>query len=178
LWKSAVARYATSARYDFLFSFAETENQLEQLLRTPIPDAHARGQNLDLEAVAQSKPVASQIAALKSINQKLLLLSASAHPLLRPVVLEYRGIALTLASGKRTRVAKRLAAVKSTHLQMVRRMTVMDDYLNWFEATQLQTSSGDFTNYLKAAGASEEAEERRRDALSVYLDAVEAQFQN
>ena len=57
-------------------------------------------------------------------------------------------------------------------------MTAMDDYMNWFEATQLRTSSGDFTHYLKAAEASEETERHRRDALSVYLDAVEAQFQN
>jgi len=178
LWKSAVAKFASSARYEFFLGFAETEHQLDQLLHTPIPNPNARDQPLELEKIGQSKLAAGQIGALKSLNQKLLLLSTSAHPLLRPVVLEYREIALTLASRKRTRVAKRLAAAKAIHLQITRRMTKMDDYMNWFEATQLRSSSGDFTNYLKAAGASEEVEKRRRDALSVYLDAVEAQFQD
>lgn len=179
LWKSAVAKYATSARYEFLLSFAETEDQLTQLIHRPIPNPNVRGQSLDLEQSGQTKPAASQMAALKSLNQRLLLLSTSAHPLLRPVVVEYREIAVALASGKRRRVAKRLAAVKSVHLKIARRVTEMDDYMNWFEATQLRTSSGDFKSYLRAAGASAETEEgRRRDALSVYLDAVEAQFQN
>jgi hypothetical protein len=177
LWKSALAKFASSTRYEFLLSFAETERQLDQLLHVAIPNPKAGDLPLQLETIGQARPAAGQIAALKSLHQKLLLLSTSAHPLLRPVVLEYREIALTLASGRRTRVTKRLAATKAIHLQMLHRMTEMDDYMNWFEATQLRTTSGDFTTYLKAAGASEEIE-KRRDALSVYLDAIEAQFQD
>jgi hypothetical protein len=178
LWKSAIARYATVAGYEFLLSYAETEKQLNQLLQTPISHRDGHTQSLYLGEGAQSKLTASQIAEVKFLSQKLLLLSTAAHPLLRPVVLEYREIALLLASGRRSRVAKRLAAAKSIHAQITRRMTTMDDYLNWFEATQSRTSSGDFTNYLRAAESSGETEERRRDALSVYLDAMEAQFQD
>jgi hypothetical protein len=177
-WKVAVSKFASSSRYEFLLSFSETEHQLGELLQTPIPGRNPGAQSLQLEKIAQIKPAAAQVSALKFLHEKLLLLSTSAHPLLRPAVQEYREIALTLASGRRTRVTKRLAAAKAIHLQIVRRMTEMDDYMNWFEATQLQTKSGDFTTYLKAAGASEESEKPRRDPLSVYLDAVEAQFQN
>ena len=53
----------------------------------------------------------------------------------------------------------------------------IDDYLNWFEATQSQTRSGAFAEYLKAAGKSHDPEPRRRDPISVYLDVLEAQFQ-
>jgi len=93
-------------------------------------------------------------------------------------VVEYQQIALRLASGKRTGVERRLARLKSTQKDIVARMNEIDDYMNWFEATQAKTSSGAFTDYLKAAGQADEPEKRRRDALSVYLDAVEAQFQN
>jgi hypothetical protein len=55
-------------------------------------------------------------------------------------------------------------------------MEKIDDYLNWFEATQSQTRSGTFAEYLEAAGRSEDPQPRRRDAISVYLDALEAQF--
>ena len=48
--------------------------------------------------------------------------------------------------------------------------------MNWFEATQASTSSGDFEYYVRAARTTEEVT-RRRDAISVYLDAMELQFQ-
>jgi hypothetical protein len=56
-------------------------------------------------------------------------------------------------------------------------MDQVDDYLNWFEATQTTTESGAFAGYLKSAAKSE-AEHRRRDAISVYLDSVELQLGN
>jgi hypothetical protein len=40
----------------------------------------------------------------------------------------------------------------------------------------LNTRSGAFADYLKAAA--ESAQPKRRDALSVYLDAMEEQFQD
>jgi hypothetical protein len=57
-------------------------------------------------------------------------------------------------------------------------MSEIDDYMNWFEATKSKTKSGVFVDYLKAAQEQNEARPRRRDALSVYLDALEEQFQN
>ena len=93
-------------------------------------------------------------------------------------MVEYQEIAQRLASRSRVKILRRIATVKTIREQITHRMTDIDDYMNWFEATQLQTSSGAFTNYLKAAGATNGPEKRRHDALSVYLDAVEAQFQN
>jgi hypothetical protein len=178
LWKSAVARFASTARYEFLLSFTETQRQLEQLLRTPIPAAKGQGKPLLLEELGRTKPSASQVPAIRLLGQNLLLLATSAHPLLRPVVVEYQEIAQRLASRSRARITQRIAGAKAIRGQITSRMTEIDDYMNWFEATQLQTSSGAFTNYLKAAGELGEPEKRRRDALSVYLDAVEEQFQN
>jgi len=55
-------------------------------------------------------------------------------------------------------------------------MREADDFMNWFEATQASTSSGNFREYLRAARTTEDVA-RRHDAISVYLDAVELQFQ-
>ena len=52
----------------------------------------------------------------------------------------------------------------------------MADYLNWFEATQAAEPSGMFAGYMKAAAPSTEREERKRDAISIYLDVLETQF--
>ena len=54
-------------------------------------------------------------------------------------------------------------------------MARIGDYLNWFEATQLQTPSGVFGDYLEAAQP-KTAEARRRDPISVYLDTLESQL--
>ena len=55
-------------------------------------------------------------------------------------------------------------------------MSEVDDFMNWFEATQAKTASGAFRDYLHAS-ANNDAIPRRRDALSVYLDALETQLQ-
>lgn len=177
LWKSAVAKFASTSRYEFLLSFSETQRRLEELLQTPIPNSPPRSKTVRLEQLGGSKPAPGQVPALRALSQNLLLLSTSAHPVLRPVVVEYMEIARELTARKTTRVSRRLAAVGEIRSRMTRRMTDIDDYLNWFEATQLPTKSGAFADYLKAAAQPGEPEKRRRDALSVYLDAVEAQFQ-
>jgi hypothetical protein len=53
----------------------------------------------------------------------------------------------------------------------------IDDYMNWFEATQLSASSGAFSDYLQGARAIAEPEPRRRDSISVYLDSIESQME-
>ena len=57
-------------------------------------------------------------------------------------------------------------------------MSDIDDYMNWFEATQMTNGSGNFTDYLKAADQSQLPVSKRRDPVSVYLDALEDQFEN
>jgi hypothetical protein len=57
-------------------------------------------------------------------------------------------------------------------------MSAIDDYLNWFEATQSRTVSGAFRDYMRAAELAQERQARRRDPISVYLDALEVQVGN
>src|SRR5580704_2947275 len=71
-----------------------------------------------------------------------------------------------------------LARLQTTRARLATRMSEIDDYMNWFEATQSRTKSGEFAEYLKAAQEQNEARPRRRDALSVCLDALEEQFRN
>ena len=111
------------------------------------------------------------------MSQDLLLLIASAHPVLRPVAREYQQIAALLVRGKRRGIAKRLARLNFTRRDLATRMGEIDDYMNWFEATQMESQSGAFNGFLKAANQSQVSEPRRRDPLSVYLDALEDQVE-
>jgi hypothetical protein len=55
-------------------------------------------------------------------------------------------------------------------------MSDIDDYMNWFEATQMRHGSGVFAGYLRAADEPQTPEPRRRDPLSIYLDGLEDQL--
>jgi hypothetical protein len=50
--------------------------------------------------------------------------------------------------------------------------------MNWFEATKLLRPSGEFADYMKAVEASTHPSASKRDPISVYLDALEVQFED
>jgi hypothetical protein len=174
-WKAAIAKVASSTAQGFLLSYEETERELDELMRRPLPAA-AKGKTTDLEHLAGTKPRSSQVPALRLLGKNLLVLAATAHPALHPVVMEYHEIVRRMASRKTGRVSQRLAAVKGIRALLDRRMSDVSDYINWFEATQLAGESGVFENYLRTAEKSGDEPKRRRDALSTYLDTVETQF--
>jgi hypothetical protein len=174
-WKGAIARVASTTTQGFLLSFEETERTLDALLKSPIPSA-TKGKPVNLERLGRSKPAAAQVPALRLLAKNLLVLGATAHPVLHPVVVEYQEIAQRLSNRKTSHVSPRLAAVRELRTRLDRRMSDVSDYINWFEATQLEGESGVFEGYLKAAERSGDQPRRRRDALSTYLDTMEMQF--
>jgi len=52
-----------------------------------------------------------------------------------------------MANGKGRKLAARLAKLKKTRAELNTRMNAIDDYLNWFEATQSKTRSDIFADY-------------------------------
>jgi hypothetical protein len=175
IWRSSVAQLGAGQKYHLL-TFAETERKLGELLRIKISDAGVSGKPVALEDLCQRKISKGEGAALNQLKLDLLLLSGRAHPIMRPIVQEYQQIATLLAGGKRHRLAQRLARLKTTESKITARMSDIEDYMNWFEATQSKTQSGVFANYLNAVDEQNEGRTRRRDAISVYLDALEEQF--
>ena len=95
--------------------------------------------------------------------------------MLRPIVAEYQHAAERLARNPHG-LAKRLAATAALRNQVNARMREVDDYMNWFEATQLPEPSGAFAGYLHATNT-EELTSNRRDRISIYLNAMQAQVQ-
>jgi hypothetical protein len=163
-WKTRVAQFGARQGYGLL-TFAETAQRLEKLLANQ-PQDFLRG-----------KIPPAKSLALKRLSQELMLLSARAHPLLRPIMIEYQQIAERIAAGKTSGLKQRLVRLESLRAQIAERMNKIDDYMNWFEATQARAESGAFIEYLKAVEEWNKAP-RRHDPLSVYLDAIEEQFQD
>jgi hypothetical protein len=176
-WQSAVVRLGDAQSYQLL-TFAESEQRLNELLRVKVSDAGKPPKQAQLSQLAQRKPSVAEKTALNELSQNLVLFTIRANPVMRPIVREYQQIAALLARGKRKRIIERLAHLQMTHTKLVARMNDVDDYMNWFEATQANSRSGVFADYLKAAGDSQIPAPRRRDALSVYLDSLAEQFED
>lgn len=176
-WRSTVARLGETQAYRVL-TFADTEYRLDELLHAKVSDGTKQLETLNLNELAGRKASPQEKAAVDRISQELLLFVGTAHPLLRPVARDYQQIAALLARGKRRGIAKRLSRLDMTHKELAARMGEIDDYMNWFEATQMESRSGAFNDYLKAADQSQLAASKRRDPLSVYLDALADHFEN
>jgi hypothetical protein len=176
-WQTYIADLCSSRSYQLL-SFAETEKRLDETLGSAPSAGRDSAKPLRLEDLVQRKASAAEKLALKKLGEDLLLLAARSHPAMRPVVQEYYDISALLARGKRKRLAARLARLEATRSNLIERMNQIDDYMNWFEATQQTNTSGTFTDYLRSAEESTEPQPRRRDPISVYLDVLEQQLQN
>ena len=164
-WKMEIAALKAGADKELL-SFSTSDEKLNVLLKEFVP----------LEGFSRAKPESIHRRALQELSQKLLLLATRANPVLRPVIQDYQRIADQLVLGRNRGIAKRLADLKSLHATLSARMSDVADYLNWFEAAKLETPSGLFGPDLKAKTATDTRKLRRKDALSVYLDAMEMEF--
>lgn len=174
-WQLAVTRLNSLQTFRLL-TFAESNRRLDDLLQIKISEPNEPVKLIGLDELALHKPSASQKMALDQLRRDLLFFVPQANPVLRPIAREYQEIAALLARGKRQKMAKRLARLEATRQQLASRMSEIDDYMNWFEATQMRTGSGNFTGYLKAVDQSQLPAQRRRDPLSVYVDALEDEF--
>ena len=174
-WKTKIADLKGGADKDLL-SFRKTDERLGELLGSKFPSRDGQGDSPSLEILSRAKANPAQRRALQEFSQKLLLLATRSNPVLRPVIQDYQRIADELALGRKRGLKKRLVELKSLHHRLMARMSEIDDYLNWFEAAKLQTPSGVFDDYLQTMTSIDPRKSKRKDALSVYLDAMEMEF--
>ncbi|MEO5719307.1 MAG: hypothetical protein ABIR29_12170 [Chthoniobacterales bacterium] len=171
-WALSVANLSAIDRYQML-SAAETARRFDQALRFSLPAKDGAVREYSLGEYDAYDKLPAHRDALRQVGQQLQLLAAQAHPSYRAIVQEAYELTELLARGKTRGVAARLARVASYRAVIVQQGTEIDDYLNWFEATQSKTNSGAFSQLLEANRKTEEALPRRRDPISVYLDSIE-----
>jgi len=176
-WQLSLRRLRNFQAYQLL-TFAESERRLAELLQIKVSEAKKPDKTAGLDDFTKRKISPSEKMALNQLSRDLLVFVAEANPVLRPIAREYQQITALLSRGKRRAIAKRLSHLDATRKQLAARMSDIDDYMNWFEATQIKKGSGDFTDYLKAVDQSQLSPSKRHDPLSVYVDALEDQFEN
>lgn len=101
-------------------------------------------------------------------------LEIRSHPFYRPVVEEYRIIVSELALKPKKNVDKRIAKNGELRTLVLKRCTEINDYVNWFEATQVDTASNKFENSLNL-GKGDPLETERSDSITRYLDKIDRQ---
>ena len=175
-WEKQIARLATEQPYQLL-SGAESERILAETLRIWVSDRGEEKSDHLAEFQAFLKhPSAKRLLAVMA--QDLGRLAPRAHPLYRPIVTEYAQLTALLARGKTKGISAKLARLQGTRREAVAQMRGIDDYLNWFEATRLPGLSGAFADYMKAAESVARPPRTKRDPISIYLDAIETQFED
>ena len=176
-WQLTLRRARNFQAYQLL-TFAESEQRLAELLSVRISQPNKPAKVATLDDLAKRKISPGEKMALSQLNRDLLVFVTQANPVLRPIAREYEQVTALLARGKRRGVAKRLSHLDATRKQLAARMSDIDDYMNWFEATQMKNGSGNFADYLKAVDQSQSSASKRHDPLSVYVDALEDQVEN
>ena len=175
-WSLHLARLAAVQPFQLL-STAEVELKLDELLLLRISGADVE-RTYRLEEFPQFIRQGSSKLILARLSRDLSVFATRANPICRPMILEYARIGALLARGKTNGIAERLKSLRASRRGIVVQMRKINDYMNWFEATKAQSPSGAFTDYFKAAELGSAPEERRHDRISVYLDALETEFQD
>jgi len=174
-WISHIARLVARESYRLL-SGPETERILNEMLSVRISNAGSE-RKYHLHEFPAFLRESSARQALTRLDRDLSAFVGQANPIYRPVIYEYEKVAARLARGKTHRIAERLARLMASRQRIAAQMRKIDDYMNWFEATQSPGLSGAFADYMKAADSAVRPEQRR-DPISVYVDVLEVQFQN
>jgi hypothetical protein len=174
-WQKQIARLASDQPYHLLGS-AETERRLDEILRMRIADG-SREKTYELTQFPIFLKQKSAKRRLESVAQELRVLATCAHPVYAPIIADYADVSALLLRGKTLDVPRRLERLQNSRKAIAAQMRGIDDYLNWFEATSLAGPSGEFADYLKAAKRAAQPERTKRDPISVYLDALETQFE-
>lgn len=170
VWTLALARGSAAKRLEPL-SVTETIRKLDEVfaLTAPVDPKAENAQQVTgpaaLPAIARS-PGGPFLMRQKAAE--LLTLEFRAHPVIRPIVATYREIAAELAEKPRRNVDKRIDETGKMLALLSQRTSGVADYLNWFEATQIDVPSGDFVEIAEPPEAPP-----RNDPITRHLDAIE-----
>lgn len=170
IWTLSLARSSMPPRLASL-SVDKTNEELTGILALEVP-ADPKNKN----STSTSGPMALPLAArdqggaflMRQRSVDLLNLEFLAHPLLRPIVEEYRNIAMLLSVKPKSKVEHRIVEIEKIRVLLVERHKAISDYMNWFEATQVDES-----NCSLAEETRPDPVPPRRDPITQHMDAIE-----
>ena len=172
-WQKQIARLSSAQPYQLLAG-AETRQRLDATLRVRILD-QGREKTYDLEEFPMFLKNKAAKPALGALAHNLRVLATSAHPIYASIIANYLEIIARLQRGRTFSVPRRLSELADLRKTIGAQIREIDDYMNWFEATNLPSPSGRFADYMEAAERAAQPVQMKRDPITVYLNAVETQ---
>lgn len=144
----------------------------------PPPAASPEMQETDLSNYSKVLALPESGRVFDQSDLALTRLMLRANPLYRPIIAEYQEVVRKLAKGKNHRShPATLARLAATRKKLQETVQEIENHLDWYEATQTSTPSGQFEGYLRAAAVKEAPPPRRTDPVSSYLDQVEQEVE-
>lgn len=199
-WALQVASMGELQAMEYL-SAEETEQRLRQALRVDFPQnaQEAEGKNKKLGFWKKMNPfgknnnVVFSSGRIHDFDQfykhkdykrvlersqlSLRALRYRCFPLYVPVVANYEAAVSRLLAGKRRHVTEDLREIDRNRERIAGSMQRVVDYLNYYEATQLQEPGADFEKYHRTRERlRREKPPVRTDRISKYLDAIEKEY--
>lgn len=174
-WTLNLARFSAADRYKGL-SPEETDAQLAMLVQFDLPvGKEGSRRTYTLAQFDEFLKNPASRAALLHGQAAIVTLSTQGSALYRPILAEYEQIFALLARGKSRGIKDRIRKVEEYRETVLRQTVDIADYLNWYEATQVDERSNAFDGYMKVAKELEKPLPRH-DPITEYLDQVEREF--
>jgi len=161
IWTLSVARSSLPPSLASL-SVSKTDEELSAILAI---SNSSEAEKTGLATITREKGGAF---LMRQRAAELLQLEFRAHPLLRPIVEEYRNIVSLLAVKPKTKLDRRIEDNEKIRALLVERHKAVSDYLNWFEATQVDESETPLAEQSRPLELPP-----RNDPVTLYLDAME-----
>ncbi len=174
-WTLNLARFASADRL-LVLSAEDTDREIGALLEFEIAQTGGTVRRFAAADFSEYLKLPGSRTVLATQRAGFVALSGRANVLLRPVIGEYEECFAQLTRGKTRGLRERFEHAARLRAALTRRASEVADYLNWFEATQMKTSSGTFDNYLKTANELLEQDKKRRDPIARYLDELEREY--
>jgi hypothetical protein len=142
---------------------------------TPAPEPRS----LPLAKWQELSSLPDRTAILERSALALTRLSVRAHPIYRPIINDYLALIRDLSANRRLRETdSRLAQLDKTLSGIRSDLSRIEDYLDWYEATQQEQPGDAFHDYFRAEDELTSPPPRRSDPISRYLDEVAREFEH
>jgi len=165
-------------------SSAKLPGRLKRLFsrpKTPQPapgEPSAAPRSLPLTSWQELSSRPDRTAILERSALALTRLSVRAHPIYRPIINDYLALVRDLVANRRLRETDSRLAQLTRALDGIRSdLSRIEDYLDWYEATQQEQPGDAFRDYFRAEDELSSPPPRRSDPISRYLDDVAREFE-
>jgi hypothetical protein len=161
-----------------VLSIVQTETALGEALKINFRMAEGIIEPKDLSAWPElaKRPEPERVQAVQIAQQALVRLSYRCFPSYRPILEEYQLVLNALVKGGAKDLPNRIKALDERRASMRQMAQRGRDYLDWFEITRARQTSGAFDDYIRLKDRLKESRPSREDAMSKYLDRMDAIF--